>query len=626
MALTDNCDIFGAIHENGINRVVQHIMQQRPSLFNYGTALLQSNPNLLCEPIKPAPVVLQRFNPLITVEDPLPVPGTNGLWGLDFCVQLTAMEIDFHPGDVISLPPELSPPLAAQRLALHLKACAGLGCPDKRFMGRITLPPVEDVRTLSRGQVITNRAEDVRELEKDERLKRPPRPLPTDKLECFCLDLHVVGDVDVLGLVPHQRLLVKVDGLEIVDIKPEGLENSLECFMMTVLQLVVLPRISIALPSIVLDVPNLATITPSASPISAAIPNNPAIEDDQLKVFIDLALAPPGPPPPPGPPGPAEPPTTPGVIRPRTRTGPNDLTIGVAEMAVVELFNALRNNFRLSEAASGDFGPFTAGYTVEAHLENGSVELRDDNTIRIDELDLVFDTAAVDFGIDIPEICVGGFCIIPNPFGGCLVRAPRFCLFSGDPDIGFTLDLGGLIQSEISVTASPGVRYRVDPARTATMSDLDAEDAGIPNKWQIYIDPITVDLDLFDIADMVGDLLENAVDAAIDLLLGGAPGWAKDLIKAILGPVIDLIRALLDIPDDINEWLADLLGFDLSLFDLIVNLIADYLAKDKPLREIEDPFPILPASGGLIPVKIPVEFLGVQVNSSEMTLAVDIGG
>jgi hypothetical protein len=35
---TDNCDLYGAIHEDGINRVVRHIMRQRPSLFNYGTA------------------------------------------------------------------------------------------------------------------------------------------------------------------------------------------------------------------------------------------------------------------------------------------------------------------------------------------------------------------------------------------------------------------------------------------------------------------------------------------------------------------------------------------------------------------------------------------------------------
>ena len=36
MAFTDHCDIYLAVLEAGANRVIQHIMQQRPSLFNYG--------------------------------------------------------------------------------------------------------------------------------------------------------------------------------------------------------------------------------------------------------------------------------------------------------------------------------------------------------------------------------------------------------------------------------------------------------------------------------------------------------------------------------------------------------------------------------------------------------------
>ena len=39
VALTDNCDIYAAINEAGINRVVRHAMRQRPSLFNYGTVI-----------------------------------------------------------------------------------------------------------------------------------------------------------------------------------------------------------------------------------------------------------------------------------------------------------------------------------------------------------------------------------------------------------------------------------------------------------------------------------------------------------------------------------------------------------------------------------------------------------
>ena len=37
MAFTDESDVFGSVHEDGINLVVRHLMRQRPSLFNYAT-------------------------------------------------------------------------------------------------------------------------------------------------------------------------------------------------------------------------------------------------------------------------------------------------------------------------------------------------------------------------------------------------------------------------------------------------------------------------------------------------------------------------------------------------------------------------------------------------------------
>lgn len=304
------------------------------------------------------------------------------------------------------------------------------------------------------------------------------------------------------------------------------------------------------------------------------------------------------------------------------------LTVAASEKAVITLFNVVRDGVRFSSSDSGSFGPLTASYSVALHLEGGSVDLRDDNTIRIRELDIKWDTLAVSLGINIPEICVGGFCIIPNPFGGCLVRAPRLCVFSDNPDISFPLDLSDLITSEISVTARPIIKYRVDPGRTADMSDLDAEDAGVPNKWQLFIDPVTVDIDVFDVADIVGDLLEAAIDAAIDTLLGPLPGWAKDLARALLGPIPDLIRTLLDIGDDIGEWLSDLLGVSLGLFNTIINFVADYFANRTPLVEFEDPYPILEADPAvpLIPVKLPIRDLSTRITASELILEANVGG
>ena len=43
MALTDHCDVFGAFHEDGFNRIVDHIRFQRPSMFNYATQAIADN-------------------------------------------------------------------------------------------------------------------------------------------------------------------------------------------------------------------------------------------------------------------------------------------------------------------------------------------------------------------------------------------------------------------------------------------------------------------------------------------------------------------------------------------------------------------------------------------------------
>lgn len=307
------------------------------------------------------------------------------------------------------------------------------------------------------------------------------------------------------------------------------------------------------------------------------------------------------------------------------------ITAAVSERGVKKLFETIRDNFSFSDSGSGSFSGFTASYSIAIELEGGTVDLRNDNTIKVSELDIKATTLQVGIGFDIPEICIGGWCI-PMPWPIPDICLPRICAFSANPDININLDLSGIWTMELSLTASPVIKYRIDPGRTPAMTDLDAEDAGVPNKWQLFIDPVTVDIDLFDIADIVGNLLENAVRNAINGLLGFLPGWIKDLILAILGPIIDLIRWILDIPDDIGEWLSDLLGVSLGLFNVIVNAVADYFAAKTPLYEFEDPFPIefvdsLPFSPPvpLIPVKIPIRDLSVNINDVEMVLEANVG-
>ena len=295
MAFTDSCDIFGSVHEDGINLVVRHVMRQRPSLFNYATIFFKENNKLLCVPIEVDQKVIDAGNPLFDEQDPIPVLATPVPIGLNWCLQLTDAQIDFHPGNVFGLPPELGE-IPPQRVALRLKACFGLGCPPKDIIDQI-LPGIEVLAT----------AED-----KESRagassfgIALPPKPevivLPTREITCFCLELFGVAHFEwgTIGNDPQQWLKPRLDGLEIVDLQPTPMENIIECYATTVLRLGILPGLSVKMEKLIFDITAALEendievgqqITLEPTPISAAVPNNPAIEDNQLKVFINLVV------------------------------------------------------------------------------------------------------------------------------------------------------------------------------------------------------------------------------------------------------------------------------------------------------------------------------------------------
>ncbi len=268
MAFTSNSDIFGSFHEDGFNRIIQHIQHQRPSLFNYGTTDMLGKEKLYCKPIDAHPSVKQYGNPLIDVSPYLPIPGYNGPYGISYLVQLTKALIDFHPGNTIGLPPELEPPLQKQHFALSASFCVGMGCPSEEIIDAIT-DKVEDE---------TGSGKDVGR----EGPKPPETGIPFRKLTCFCLEVYAVLHIELI----NDELQMKLDGIEIVDIKPEGLENMLECYVEAIVRLSLLPKLRIKLEKLVYDIKDYVTIEPT--PISASVPFNPSIADDQVSVFVNL--------------------------------------------------------------------------------------------------------------------------------------------------------------------------------------------------------------------------------------------------------------------------------------------------------------------------------------------------
>jgi hypothetical protein len=299
MGFTDKCDIFASFHEDGFNRIIRHLQLQRPTLFNYATEYVLAHPALLCEVIKTHAIVLKRGNPIATLEDPLPILGTS--YGLNFAAQIVKLEIDFHPGKLFTLPPQLSPPLAKQSFALHLRFCAGLGCPPKEIIDQYVPPPEDPNREPTQPTKPTHPTHGTKD---DDRTtsagsKEPKTiiPIPTRTLLCFCLDVYATGTIKIREYYQKPYLELGVTGLEIVDITPTPMENAIECYLSAVLRLSILPGMRVLLDHAAWDlkdsIDNLkksvfVKIAPTPAP--ATVPNNPAIEDDQLNVFANVEV------------------------------------------------------------------------------------------------------------------------------------------------------------------------------------------------------------------------------------------------------------------------------------------------------------------------------------------------
>ena len=240
MAFTDNCDLFVSIHEEGANRIGRHIMRQRPSLFNYATADVAANRELWCQFPEFTTDVTKFGNPIFTILPYLPVIGADSPpVGLGFCVQVVRAQVDFHPSNVISLPPELGSKLKEQQLALELKICGGIRCPERDVLDKI--PVIPRGRTDAAG--------------KENQDKVPPLVPVPGKMLCFCLEVFATAHVARELINGTERLVGKVDGVEIVDVKPDELESNMECYIRTAVTLFLRQKLAIPLETFFFDFP-----------------------------------------------------------------------------------------------------------------------------------------------------------------------------------------------------------------------------------------------------------------------------------------------------------------------------------------------------------------------------------
>lgn len=335
MPYTANSDIYTAIHEDGIDRVIRHLMRKRPSLFHYGTENVTDSVAFtkrfsrftgLCAKIDHAPEVLDWDNPLMTTEDPIPVLGTDGLVALDYCFQVVDLDVDFAPADIddapvevashdVSTASELPGAVDEQQFGARVTVCAGLACPDDDEYGRV------------RDRLADLRDAHGDELKKDslrEELGLPIIPTATD-LSCFCLGVAVVGSVDMRGPTVPGEVLVREDDdtgmrveiagtpeLVVEDIVlyepgggefsfPGGFTASLTCYLRSFVEFALVPALETALERIVIGLPtdSLIALDLAGTSLGVSFPtgppaNNPAVEEDEFRVYTDVDVAGPG--------------------------------------------------------------------------------------------------------------------------------------------------------------------------------------------------------------------------------------------------------------------------------------------------------------------------------------------
>ena len=215
------------------------------------------------------------------------------------------------------------------------------------------------------------------------------------------------------------------------------------------------------------------------------------------------------------------------------------------------------------------------------------------------------------------------------PLGSILV--PGTGVFSGGKTVTFTVHLAPFVKHELSLVGSPLIQHfkpGVTPIGKHCQdlhTALDIDDT--KQQWRVFCDPQTIDFDLFDFADTVGDLFEEAFTGALDAAL--PRGLLHDLILAGIGSIADLLRTLLDIPDDISEWLSDLFNVSLGVFNLILQFVADFFGKCISFFQLDDPYPMFPKTvekGVELPdVTVPLEHLTATVSDVELVVTADIG-
>jgi len=295
----------------------------------------------------------------------------------------------------------------------------------------------------------------------------------------------------------------------------------------------------------------------------------------------------------------------------------NDLTIAISAGALEDTFGALIEifSFQFSKSTGGSV---QFSINVQCHFERGQMTLMPPDPASLiyqggyfDLSDVVIKWDRLDLGVTvhIPGVNVGGFCLLPTPWG-CAIQIPPTTLF--DVDITATIPIDNIVDSRLDLGVAPVPTH-------VWNSDLQTY------QWLLVPHVVWQELQLLDIADTVADLIDGLITNLVNDALGFLPDWAKDIIDELVGGLANLIRGLLSLPTDLQAWLSNLLRVSLDPFDFIVQLVENYFQNDLSLYSLNDPMAVLPKQTtpvALPAVTMPITNVSIDVDATEVVIGV----
>lgn len=272
MVLTANSHLFLGIDEDSMNQIIINNMRQRPSDFIWGTRFVEENLDRLdihldvVEDIKRGTNPPRIKNIFVGQNTPLEINVGKRFFGMDYWYQIIDFVIDLYPYNRLT-PPNVLAEYKENFLIIKLSMLVGIGSPPNDTYDNLLQDPIEtDMKII---------------------------PVTTDQFKRGTIGVYVAAHFEQSEEQSEDNskkiLLFKPDKI-VFDLDTGGLNDALMSYFSTLIYLNLRVILSeMAFEEEIKNFINHETLKFKfvILPQSQNLPNNPKIEEDQLKLFVN---------------------------------------------------------------------------------------------------------------------------------------------------------------------------------------------------------------------------------------------------------------------------------------------------------------------------------------------------